>query len=191
MEYSGMSRIITISSWPSSKTTWRTSEGSSRSPLVISSYIRATRTGVSRMPGRPRSSPMPSSSRRTPRSTFSKSKLFGSSIPPQTASAPCYVHGGDAGLALTPAAVGVGVARAGGHDAPRRTLHHRRQDLGQLLLGDGLLLHQDLDHLVGDVPVAGQHLLGLDVRLVDQAAHLLVDLERDLLRVVLLVAEVT
>src|SRR6266540_3646239 len=100
MEYSGMSRIITISSWPSSKTTWRTSEGSSRSPLVISSYIRATRTGVSRMPGRPRSSPMPSSSRRTPRSTFSKSKLFGSSIPPQTASAPCYVHGADAWRSL-------------------------------------------------------------------------------------------
>src|ERR671914_635588 len=82
--------------------------------------------------------------------------------------------------------------RAGGrgHDAAGRALDHRGEDLGQLLLADGLPLHQRLDHGVGHVAVGGQDLLGLGVGLVDQPPHLLVDLEGDLLGVVLLVAEV-
>src|SRR6266508_2857756 len=209
-----MSRTMTISSWPSSKTTRSTSVGSPRSPAVISSYMRATRPGVSRRPSRSTSSPMPSRISRTPCSTLAMSKP---GAPPSTraagsgssnASATALFVGlsgsncgrsvrregvlgvGDAGLALRAAAVGVAVAGARGHDPARGPLHHRGENLAQLPLADGLLLDQHVDHLVVNVTVSGEDLLCLQVRLVDQPPHLLVDLERHLLRVVLLVAEV-
>src|SRR5215218_4764230 len=205
--YMGMSRIMTISSWPSSNTAWRTWVGSSRRPEVISSYIRATRVGVSRRPSRSRSSPMPSRSRRTPRSTLSWSKArpvgstrrwmstrpwpsFSPITGPRSVGRGAVLGAGDAGLVPGAAAVGADVAGRRGHDAAGRPLDHRGEDLGQLLLADGLLLHQRLDHGVGHVAVGGQDLLGLGVGLVDQPPHLLVDLEGDLLGVVLLVAEV-
>src|SRR5215218_4816757 len=202
--YMGMSRIMTISSWPSSNTACRTWVGSSRRPEVISSYMRATRPGVSRRPSRSRSSPIPSRTRRTPRSTLSGSKApaAGGTRWPTSPWPSCstvtggsvgrgaVLGAGDAGLVPGAAAVGADVAGGRGHDAAGRALDHRGEDLGQLLLADGLLLHQRLDHGVGHVAVGGQDLLGLGVGLVDEAPHLLVDLEGDLLGVVLLVAEV-
>src|SRR5215216_8001246 len=198
-----MSRIMTISSWPSSKTASRTRAGSSCRPEVISSYMRATRAGVSRRPGRSRSSPMPSRIRRTPASTLARSTPPDAARPPGWPWPSCWavtggssvgrgavLGAGDAGLVPGAAAVGADVAGRGGHDAAGRALDHRGEDLGQLLLADRLLLHQRLDHGVGHVAVGGQDLLGLGMGLVDEAPHLLVDLEGDLLGVVLLVAEV-
>src|SRR5215213_5036614 len=200
-----MSRTMTISSGPSSNTASRARDGSSWRPEVISSYMRATRPGVSRRPSRSRSSPIPSRIRRTPRSTLSKSKLpaAGGTRWPTSPWPSCstvtgggsvgrgaILGAGDAGLVPRAAAVGADVAGGRGHDAAGRTLDHRGEDLGQLLLADGLLLHQRLDHGVGHVAVGGQDLLGLGVGLVDETPHLLVDLEGDLLGVVLLVAEV-
>src|SRR5919197_2169728 len=226
-----MSRTMTSASWPSSNRTSRTSVGSLRRPAVISSYMRATRCGVSRTPTRSRSSPIPSRISRTLRSTLAWSNarppvatVAASSASEPTSALPspwmlmditsqrlqrrrareaspgpsgapsvggrAVLGPGDAGLVAGTAAVGADLALGRGHDAPRRPLDHRGEDLGQLLLADGLLLHQRLDHGVGHVPVGGQDLLGLQVRLVDQAAHLLVDLEGDLLGVVLLVTEV-
>ena len=58
IEYSGMSRTMTISSWSASKVTVRCAPGSSCSPAKISAYMRATRVGVSSRPSRSGSSPM-------------------------------------------------------------------------------------------------------------------------------------
>src|SRR6266540_1429831 len=159
-----MSRTMTISSWPSSKTAWSTSEGSPCSPAVTSSYMRATLAADGLSGSKYRS-------------LTSRRSVRGEGV----------LGAGDAGLALRATAVGVGVAGTRGHDPARWALDHRGEDLGQLLLDDGLLLHQHVDHLVGHVPVAGEDLLGLEVGLVDQPPHLLVDLERHLLRVILLV----
>src|SRR4029450_8845514 len=155
-----MSRTITISSWPSSNTARRTWVGSSRRPEVISSYMRATRPGGSRRPARSRSSPMPSRIRRTPRSTLASSKARPVG-PVRRPTSPwpseetvtggrsvgrgAVLGAGDAGLVPGTAAVGADVAGGRGHDAAGRALDHRGEDLGQLLLADGLLLHQRLD----------------------------------------------
>src|SRR5262245_24217568 len=74
-----MSLIITISSCVSAGITLISAAASSCIPPQISSNISATRRGVSRMPGRDKSSPIPSRIRRVPAAIFSKS-IFDSEL---------------------------------------------------------------------------------------------------------------
>src|SRR5919106_5884513 len=74
-----MSRIMIISSWSAPSTTVTSCDASLPTPAKISSYIRATRAGVSRSPPRSGSSPIPSRISRTPSSIFFASKPSGRS----------------------------------------------------------------------------------------------------------------
>src|SRR3954471_13338429 len=93
------------------------------------------------------------------------------------------------------------VGRQNGRDvlrgtAPRaledshRPLRNRREDLGQLLLADGLLVEQAQHELVEDVAVLDEDLPRLVVAALDQGLDLLVDLLGDVFGVVALVAHV-
>src|SRR5579862_5481077 len=68
-----MSRTMTISSWPTSKTVVSTSSGRCRRPANCSAYARATRAGVSRRPSRSGSSPIANRISRTARSMRGRS----------------------------------------------------------------------------------------------------------------------
>src|SRR5436190_14266035 len=74
-----MSRTMIISSWSAPLTTVTTSWGSRSMPSKTSSYMSATRRGVSTTPGRWGSSPIPSRIRRTPCSMRSRSKAMATS----------------------------------------------------------------------------------------------------------------
>src|SRR6185312_7646449 len=71
-----------------------------------------------------------------------------------------------------------------------RKLLHILEDLLELHVVEGLLLEQRRGEGVEDGPVLVEHLPGLVVRLLDQCAHLVVDLLRDALGVVALAAHV-
>src|SRR6266540_3318675 len=71
-----MSFTMIISSKLAPGTMLATGVGSTPTPEKISSYISATRRGVSRTPSRSGSSPIPSRIRRTPSSTFLRSTSF-------------------------------------------------------------------------------------------------------------------
>src|SRR5262245_9859683 len=84
--------------------------------------------------------------------------------------------------------VGLGRRRGGGRreDALLRLAVEQPQELVAV---DGLDLEQDLRQPVQRLDVVAEHLAGGVVRLLDDPADLVVDLARDLLRVVGLVAE--
>src|SRR6266508_1670018 len=71
-----MSFTMIISSKLAPGTMLATGVGSTPTPEKISSYISATRRGVSRTPSRSGSSPIPSRIKRTPSSTFLRSTSF-------------------------------------------------------------------------------------------------------------------
>src|SRR3954447_4717912 len=73
---------------------------------------------------------------------------------------------------------------------PHRPFRNRREDLGQLLLADGLLVEQAQYELVEHVAVLDQDLPGLVVAAFDEGLDLLVDLLGDVFGVVPLVAHV-
>src|SRR5512144_3355888 len=207
-----MSLTMTISSWPSSNTVVSTSSGRSRSPANASAYARATRRGVPRSPSRSGSSPMAISSSRTAASTRDASNsLIRPRVPHRRGAV--GLRAGRRATARPVAAGGAGqpgdvlgpeqrelarrhhrglvrrqpLARPG-VGAPAGPLLDRGEDLENLLLGDGLLVHQAQDQVVEDVAVLDEDLPRLVVRRLDEPADLEVDGRGDVLGVVPLVA---
>ena len=79
---------------------------------------------------------------------------------------------------------------AGEPDRAQVALLHRREDLGELVLVERLVLEQRDHEVVEHLAVLGEHLPRLVVRGLDQLAHLVVDHRGDALGVVALVAHV-
>ena len=194
-----MSRMMTISRWWSPSMATSSSAGSGAAmPEKMSSYMSATRRGVPTSPGRSRSSPMPSRISRTPCSIFSRS----TSVSGRPGGR--QVVSGLTGLTCA----GLGTGGCDGRRVPRswpqlgaplrRLLVALAEDL---LLGhavdqrlelaglDGLARHEDLADAVEQLALVGEQVLARLVRLLDDAADLVVDLARHLVRVVGLLLE--
>src|SRR5690625_4229790 len=201
MEWKPISRTSTNSWWSMSKVVASGSWASWSRPKNTSWYIRATRAGVSCRPSRSGSSPIAARISRTAACTRGWSTGMSDSRP---ARATLARGPGDLGVVptrvgqlgriglhrlarvvLLRAGGGGGAAHlrrlergplaAGGPHLAQRTLPDVGEDLGQVVLVQGLPLEQLGDQAIEHVPVLHDHRPGLVQGVVEQSPHLLVD----------------
>src|SRR5438876_4601184 len=148
-----MSLTITISSWPASKVTESWGSGQSWTPLKISAYMLATRSGVFRRPSRSGSSPMASRISRTAFSIRPVSMPSGSAV--TSGGIRVRARPGLRQCASNPAAGG-GSGRGGGRAVLRGPLADGAEDRHDLGRVERLLLDEGGRQLVKGLAVLGQ-----------------------------------